>query len=40
MDRFTEAYNRIHMIMDILYEAGFNIDDPWSFESLDPIYHN
>lgn len=33
--RFTEAYNRIHMIMDILYEAGFNIDNPWSFESLD-----
>ena len=35
MDRFTEAYNRIHIIMDILCEAGFDINDPWSFESLD-----
>lgn len=35
MDRFTEAYNRIHELMNILMEAGFNINDPWSFESLD-----
>ena len=35
MDRFTEAYNRIHMIMEILDYAGFDINDPWSFESLD-----
>ena len=35
MDRLTEAYNRIHMIMDILDHAGFDINDPWSFESLD-----
>lgn len=35
MDRFTEAYNRIHMIMNILDHAGFDINDPWSFESLD-----
>lgn len=35
MDRFTEAYNRIHMIMDILDHAGFDINDPWSFKSLD-----
>lgn len=35
MDRFTEAYNRIHELMNVLMEAGFNINDPWSFESLD-----
>lgn len=35
MDRLTEAYNRIHMIMNILDHAGFDINDPWSFESLD-----
>ena len=35
MDRFTEAYNRIYKLMDILIDAGFDINDPWSFESLD-----
>jgi len=35
MDRFTEAYNRIHELMNVLMAAGFDINDPWSFESLD-----
>jgi len=35
MDRFNEAYNRISKLMNILNGAGFDINDPWSFESID-----
>ena len=35
MDRFNEAYNRISKLMGILNGAGFDINDPWSFESID-----
>jgi hypothetical protein len=35
MDRFTEAYNRISKLMEILYHCDFNIDDPWSIEHID-----
>lgn len=34
MDRFTEAYNRVSKIMDILNSAGFDINNPWSIEDI------
>ena len=35
MDRFTEAYNRVYELMNILNDCNFNIDDPWSIECID-----
>lgn len=33
--RFTEAYNRIHELLTTLDYLGFDIEDPWSIESID-----
>lgn len=35
MDRFTEAYNRTRQIMETLNSLGFDINDPYSIDSLD-----
>lgn len=35
MDRFLDAKYRIRQLMQVLEDAGFDINDPWSFQSLE-----